>query len=462
MVEQLPLHVLAPGIGTDGQVATLVDRGDGILEYQPADPTGGSGGASLGIFNVKDPAYGALGDDSTDDTAAINAAIAALNTAGAGVLYFPPGIYKTTAALTTITAVTTVVGSGCADSHFRQAVTTIKLNSTTAVLFTVGSGAHGTKFSDLNLVNTAGGTPTAGAAIQVLGGDGARYERLTVAGFWINMDMQDGQEWTMDACFIFSPVKYGIKIQHADLPDGGDMGITNCQFLCGDYDADAGIRYESGGGLRLTNCKINTRTLSHFFSAGLDVAIGSGIVTVDLILNGTSFENIDGPCIKGVVTGGGEFSNVQISGGCQFGYYSTTTSAAIDLTGFINVTIGFNTMVARFSGSSAAAVKLTSVTRGAVGFNTVEGFSGGELSETSCTGIVTPGGATALDDLSDVDTSGETAGDVLTFDGTGWVAEAPTGGGTWLVPMTTTIGGGDPQLVFTADGEVLMVEVPAS
>ena len=42
-----------------------------------------------GIYNVKDPAYGAKGDGVTDDTAAIQAAINAANTTG-GVVHLPP------------------------------------------------------------------------------------------------------------------------------------------------------------------------------------------------------------------------------------------------------------------------------------------------------------------------------------------------------------------------------------
>lgn len=44
-------------------------------------------------INVKDPAYGAVGDGVTDDTAAINAAISAAGTAGGGIVFFPPGTY---------------------------------------------------------------------------------------------------------------------------------------------------------------------------------------------------------------------------------------------------------------------------------------------------------------------------------------------------------------------------------
>lgn len=44
--------------------------------------------------NVKDPAYGATGDGSTDDTAAITAAIVACS--GGGIVFFPAGTYKVT------------------------------------------------------------------------------------------------------------------------------------------------------------------------------------------------------------------------------------------------------------------------------------------------------------------------------------------------------------------------------
>ncbi|MEJ3747408.1 glycosyl hydrolase family 28-related protein [Actinomycetes bacterium KLBMP 9797] len=43
-------------------------------------------------FDVKD--FGAIGDDSHDDTAAIQAALDAALTAGGGTVYFPAGRYK--------------------------------------------------------------------------------------------------------------------------------------------------------------------------------------------------------------------------------------------------------------------------------------------------------------------------------------------------------------------------------
>lgn len=51
-----------------------------------------------GWVSVKD--FGATGDGVTNDTTAINNAIAAVNTAGGGVVYFPPGTYATTTGIT--------------------------------------------------------------------------------------------------------------------------------------------------------------------------------------------------------------------------------------------------------------------------------------------------------------------------------------------------------------------------
>ena len=52
-------------------------------------------------INVKN--YGAVGDGATDDTAAINAAIAAASTKSAKTLYLPMGVYLISSALTAFT-----------------------------------------------------------------------------------------------------------------------------------------------------------------------------------------------------------------------------------------------------------------------------------------------------------------------------------------------------------------------
>lgn len=65
--------------------------------------------SNLGVFNVKHS--GATGDGSTDDLTAINAAITAAVTAGGGNVYFPPGVYITSARID-VPANVTLSGTG--------------------------------------------------------------------------------------------------------------------------------------------------------------------------------------------------------------------------------------------------------------------------------------------------------------------------------------------------------------
>lgn len=62
------------------------------------------------VFNVKD--YGATGDGSTNDTSAINLAIAAANSASGGIVYFPAGTYIVASPLTTPVSYTVIKGIG--------------------------------------------------------------------------------------------------------------------------------------------------------------------------------------------------------------------------------------------------------------------------------------------------------------------------------------------------------------
>lgn len=77
----------------------------------------GSAGTGVPWFNIV--SYGADPTGAADSTTAINLAIAALNTAGYGVLYAPAGIYKVNGAPTVITAIGTFMGDSPTASHFK-------------------------------------------------------------------------------------------------------------------------------------------------------------------------------------------------------------------------------------------------------------------------------------------------------------------------------------------------------
>lgn len=105
---------LIGGLMAGGVVTAASLAGGSAAHAAPAD------GALA--TNVKDPAYGALGDGTTDDTAAIQAAIDA--TPNGGICFFPPGAYLVQSALPAIvTGVSGVslVGAGATVSMLKVA-----------------------------------------------------------------------------------------------------------------------------------------------------------------------------------------------------------------------------------------------------------------------------------------------------------------------------------------------------
>jgi len=107
------------GVNLTSQVTGVLPQANGgtgqtTLGAGTYTATGGTTAISLAnrsaqVFNVKD--YGAVGDNSTNDTTAIAAAIAAAKTAK-GAVYFPSGIYKTSVISITGAAGLTLYGDG--------------------------------------------------------------------------------------------------------------------------------------------------------------------------------------------------------------------------------------------------------------------------------------------------------------------------------------------------------------
>lgn len=110
----------------------------------------------LGMVDVR--AYGAIGDDSTDDTAALQAAHDALPAAG-GVLYVPVGTYRFTT--WSISKPTIIVGSGGGVT----ASATILKHTGSGVAVDVATGARGTHIRDLQL-RTLSGAGTIGIRLN--------------------------------------------------------------------------------------------------------------------------------------------------------------------------------------------------------------------------------------------------------------------------------------------------------
>lgn len=330
-------------------------------------------------INVKD--YGALGDGSADDTASINTGIAALNTAIRGVLYFPAGAYKCTAALTTITADCLIMGDGTGSYDNSTFGSEIICTSGTATLFTI-TALHG-KVYNLSLVNTAS-TPSAGAGIKTTSSTYRQkvdFFHVRVFGFYINILVDVATDWVMDGCYLEAPVKYGLQVKNALSTDRGTWLVTNSHFRAGTYNSDAAIRIENSAGseAKIANFVIQRGTTTHSFNHGIDFAASA--YAHFTVANGF-IANIRGNGINA----SGSFLDFLVTG-VQFGLsYSTgnNTGNAIYITTMTNVVIA-NCIFA--GGSTPAAIALSFVTTAKIVGNINVSFSS-LVTQSSCSGVI--------------------------------------------------------------------------
>lgn len=380
--------------------------------------------AMPGLYDVTH--YGASGNGTTDDTEAINRAISAIPASG-GVLYFPPGAYRTTGSHS-ISNPTTIMGMGSGDFNGTGSVSSIYCYSPTANLFLVS--ADKTLFKDVALKNVSTSTPSAGAGISVQSSSRfqrADYENVSVYGFYINVDVQTGQQWYMHGCYNSAPVLYGMKIRNTVNGDAGDWSISDCVFDSQLYAASAAIRQESSGGGKITNVKINQGSDSFKFVDGIELQITSN--TGLLQVSNISIENVTGIGINIANDPGITFGAINISN-CEFGMYGNSTFPAIKIAAnalgnidTINI-IGNNF----FAGTASCAIQLTNIDRATVFGNTNKTF-GSTLCQTNCTNVSSEVSIALLDE-------GIPQGNIsaINFVGAGVTASALNFTGTVTIP----------------------------
>jgi hypothetical protein len=334
-----------------------------------ATTTASSGG--LPWFNVQD--YGAVADGSTDDRAAINLAIAALNSAGAGVLYFPAAAnkYVVSTSLTTITVPCTIMGDGTGISTDTQSM--ISFSSTSATCFTVS--AAGSTFKSLTIIQE-GGTATAGAAIVVTNATLDRFEDLYISKFFTGIDIEDSLIWAMAMCYLENARKYGIRIRNSASPDAGDWSISDT-VISTNFPADAGVRIETSGGGKLFNVKVNGSTGTDNFDYGIDLAVPTSVDTSILLISSCSIENVSEGGIRGTTAAATSKWGLITVIGCQFAILGNTAKAislvATTAADFYGVVISGNLMST--AGTARSAMTLTKVDNVVIRDNVLFGFN---------------------------------------------------------------------------------------
>ena len=133
----------------------------------------GAGKGGLNWFNVK--AYGAIGNSTTDDTAAVQAAITACSAAGGGFVYFPAGTYALTPTANPAIAVPSnvnLVGDG-------RRVTSLRRNGNGVMIGMSGpstdaTGATHVRYSSIRDMTLNGNSQT-GAVVQAYYADNLMF-----------------------------------------------------------------------------------------------------------------------------------------------------------------------------------------------------------------------------------------------------------------------------------------------
>lgn len=341
--------------------------------------------------SVTDPAYGAVGNGSTDDTTAINNAITAVNAAGGGYVYFPPssGGYGVTCDSTPIdllsnvtlvgcgypgrikrigsydhsvgrrliraaTATNGVVNSGIINLYIDGQASGVTLGSTTLTVATTGGDAT------INVVSTAsfpssGKLKLASVPINYTGVTSTTFTGCTAAGAVpipaasIGTTVLESIGNLSSQCVRWEPLSAGqhhdyIRFQNnvvADWP-GASVHLNDVEhFIVSGNTITNSLR---GGIIFFTDCHHGTVT-------GNDVAAGDDCIAVQANNNVATTQKGTGPAYFSIVGNTCE----------SFAIGEQDTNNSMNLKGLVSSTIAGNTLIGagESGGANKAALRIS-------------------------------------------------------------------------------------------------------
>lgn len=241
----------------DGQIATIQGQISG-LQSAP----------SYQVYNVKSPLYGAIGDGTHDDTAAIQAALNAANAAGGGVVYLPAGQYKISSALTMYNRIT-LRGDGDYVTNIVQSSTSANGLIGSSLIYIIiehlrltgpgsgtGEGINFTTEFDYCILRDMSATGWGSTGIEIEQPIVTNLTRVTSfnnggAGIFIhdNLTTGAGTSVSFDSCWTHDNVSNGFSIR----------GMTYCSFQACASDnhinsGKAGYLIDGCTGFTFTGC----------------------------------------------------------------------------------------------------------------------------------------------------------------------------------------------------------------
>ncbi len=211
---------------------------------------------SAEVYNVKD--YGAVGNGTTDDTAAFAAVVTAVNAAGRGSVYIPRGAYKLSPnSLAFSGKELQVRGAGVGATY-------LSFTGTDGDCLTFSSGGR-TEIADFSCDRSAGDSISDGSLIKMtscqqffihdvtlLGG----YNNMTLDGCWdgfiTNVHAESGANWTGSTKIGSS----SLLLTRTGSDTCHDLRFSGCTFRgnTSNYYCDYGIKIDALDGAWFSNC----------------------------------------------------------------------------------------------------------------------------------------------------------------------------------------------------------------
>jgi len=242
---------------------------------------------SLGVYNVKDPVYGAVGNNSTNDQAAIQAAINAASAAGGGEVYLPPGTY----AVTPVSGVCLTLPSNVRLTGDGRRVSQIRKNGNGILIDMSGpstdpSGATHNRYAGIQAITLNGNNQT-GAVLRTYYSDNNMFREvfftsnndvlIDAVEFWDSRFYNCQFESSFGAADSVTPAVW-LRNSAAASGFGFSADTTNqivfdsCRW---ENFSNGALRIEQGtgntnnpNGIYITNCKMESSLLrggSHLF-----------------------------------------------------------------------------------------------------------------------------------------------------------------------------------------------------